>query len=208
MDYVVTIFGLISFMALLALIGLTITWIIGAKVKNETTKKVGKIGTICTAIITIISFGLAVATDSIYEQKLSDDRRTFRKYAGKFKNDYYSASLSIEKASNNIANDWYDALGEDDMGTLVAVSAASQSKSSVKKELDRLKTDITFLKVNDTNDMDMNYKDFQKAYNELYSFYSLTYDPLGESYSSYQSKTTKYDESVAKYLNEINSFTN
>ena len=207
MDYVVMIFGIMSFMALIAFIGLVVTWIIGTKVQNATTKKVGKIGTICTALITIISFGIAYGSETIYQKQLADDRRNFVKYATDFKRDYYSATTSIEDASNEITDDWYDALGEDDMSALVAVSAASQSETSVKKNLKNLKGDIALLKVNDTGDMDMSYKDFQKAYNELYSYYSLTYNPLGESYSSYQSKTSKYDESVAKYLSEIESFT-
>lgn len=207
MEYVVTIFGLISFVALLALIGLIITWIIGTRMKNKSTNKVGKLGTICTAITVVVSFGIASVAENRYEKNLADNRRTFREYAGNFRDDYYSAASSIEDASNAISDDWYDALGSDNMETLVAASTEGQPKTSVKKDLKHLKVDITMMKINDTGDLDMSYKDFQKAYDELYRFYSLTYYPTGESYASYRSKTSKYDESVAKHLSKIESFT-
>ncbi len=175
--------------------------------KNGSVSKVGKLGTICTAITVVVSFGIAFVAENRYEKALADDRRTFREYASNFRDDYSSAASSIEDASNAISDDWYDALESDDMEILVAASAEGQSKTSVKKDLKNLKGDITMMKINDTGDLDMGYKDFQKAYDELYRFYSLTYYPEGESYESYQSKTSKYDESVAKHLSKIESFT-
>lgn len=80
------------------------------------------------------------------------------------------------------------------------------SKNKIKKTMKDLKFDITMMKVNDTDDLDLSYKDFQKAYNDLEKFYRITYLEENSTYSSYNSKGEKYDNAVSSWYNKIKNF--
>ncbi|WP_242363406.1 hypothetical protein [Limosilactobacillus antri] len=53
------LFYLITFLAVLVIIGFLITWIVGKASKNKTTKKVGRRGSAITGIVLVVALLLA-----------------------------------------------------------------------------------------------------------------------------------------------------
>ncbi|WP_338433958.1 hypothetical protein V3C97_05520 [Ligilactobacillus saerimneri] len=205
MENIITILWIVSILSLIGLIGMAVTWIIGKVVHKETTIKVGKVGMLCMLVLAVITFAGAQGVQKIWDNKLANNRTEFRKYARKFQKDYNTTSNMIEVTHSDIADKWYDAL-DGDFDTAVDEEIALQDDSDIKQNFKNMRNDITRMKVFDTADMDMDYKDFQSAYNKLHQYYELTFEPGGESYDSYQSKESKYDTSIKDYYSKMQAF--
>ena len=63
-----TLFYLLFFLAIVVVIGFLITWLVGKIVKSNTTKKVGKRGSLISGIVMIACLLLAGITNAGYNQ--------------------------------------------------------------------------------------------------------------------------------------------
>lgn len=206
MDVLIAILLIIFAVTVLAFIGFAITWVVGLSLKNNTTKKVGKVGMLIATGLAIVSFAGSRTSQHIYDRQLAENRKIFREYAEKFQTNYIITAYDIETGYDEIGEVWQDALGDDDMEDQVLEKVDDLSKNKIKKAMKDLKFDITMMKVNDTDDLDLSYKDFQKAYNDLEKFYRITYLEENSTYSSYNSKGEKCDNAVSSWYNKIKNF--
>lgn len=208
----IMVVSLLSFCVLvIALFGFLVTLIIGKSVKNVTTLKVGKIGSIASLCLAIVCYGTYAFVGNLQEKELRNQRIAFRKNAIDFQSQFLTIATDVEKIGSDVSDKWQDAiLNDKNISDVVIMTINSHNKKidKIRNKMKDLHNSLLLLKINDTGDLELKYKDFEKGYNELDDFLQLTSSPDNESYSSFIDKYNTLDNKLVSFLKKVQRFNN
>ena len=204
-----TLFYIITFLAILVLVGFLITLLVGKLSKNNKTKKVGKIGSLITILVTVVALIIAGITDASYRQIATKHNQRFDYYAQKYealniikdKKEEDIVNSETEKLSAAIDNsDSADDFDVDETITDAMVDNAGDI-ADVDANMKKIKEYTEGMKANETQDR--SFDKYNKSYKELKNLTNLVTSPSG-SYNSFSDDFSKYDTSAANAYKELN----
>lgn len=208
LEIISELFYLITFLAVLVIIGFLITWLVGKVSKNKATKKVGKRGSAITGIVLVVALLLGGITEAGYNQIATKRNQRFANYAAKYESLYLDVASKAEDVGNSEQQDWSDAIDEaDDADDFDPDKAIAKSVADNVDDIEEINSDMRTMKkyVNGMkeNETDKHsFKKYQKSYTELKNLTNLVTSPSG-SYNSFTDNFGKYDDSTANAYKEF-----
>lgn len=204
-----TLFYIITFLAILVLVGFLITLLVGKLSKNNKTKKVGKIGSLITILVTVVALIIAGITDASYRQIATKHNQRFDYYAQKYEALYIKTAKKAEDIGNSETEKWSDAIDNsdsaDDFDVDETITNAMVDNAGdiadVDANMKKIKEYTEGMKANETQDR--SFDKYNKSYKELKNLTNLVTSPSG-SYNSFSDDFSKYDTSAANAYKELN----
>ena len=204
-----TLFYLLFFLAIVVVIGFLITWLIGKIVKSNTTKKVGKRGSLISGIVMIACLLLAGITNAGYNQIATKQNERFASYASKYEKLYLKTATKAEDLGNAEQKDWSDAIdNSDDVDDFDPDETIAKSMADNVNDVEDINTDMHKMKgyvkgMKDNETYTHSFDKYQKSYTELKKLTNLVTSPSG-SYNSFTDNFGKYDDSTASAYKDLN----
>ncbi|KRN94072.1 hypothetical protein [Pediococcus stilesii] len=167
--------------------------------------------------LTVLSFGgealiiqhntkvAQVRKDELLVEKKKKDKK-FKNTASDLLAKYYVIWGDSEDLGNSVNKDWENAIDDDPEGfdvekTIDDIENKNDDKiTAINDGIDELDTYLDILKKNDTGRY--NYKDFEKANDNISTLSDLVTSPSG-SYSSFGTKFSDDDDAVSKSFDDI-----